>query len=346
MINNLIKNLQQQISVLENRLEKFENKTENIIANSACAIWTNNLLNINIVNRKTIDIKTIKNISQNNFFCQLTIKFFNYSKQNIKFDLFCDNIQIGSEQNNYENGLFETTIVGTYQNLISNKLKIKLSINPKNNKQVTILSTKLTIWGISQDISQEYDALLTNTNCILTYLSNNRLYYKMFNKELNDINFDFKYLNNSISHSICSDNDKVFLFRVDTNGNLFFSNFLENQENFISKNVNKVSSCFFDNSIYFSYISNGDCYYGEIINNIVISNKKITTLLGKFSNCYMYSETINNKCYLILTKENGSNYLLENISKKLCSSENIIADINLLISTQEGELWISPFIIN
>ena len=52
----------------------------------------------------------------------------------------------------------------------------------------------------------------------------------------------------------------------------------------------------------------------------------------------MYSETINNKCYLILTKENGSNYLLENISKKLCSSENIVADINLLISTQEGEL--------
>lgn len=338
MINNLIKNLQQQISVLENRIEKFENKTQDIIANSACSIWSNNLLNINIINRKTIDIKTIQNTSQKNIFCQLTIKFFNYSEQDIKFDLFCDNIQIGSEQNNFENGLFETTIVGTYQNLISNELKIKASINPKNNKQVTILSTKLTVWGINQDTSQEYDALLTNTNCILTYLSNNRLYYKIFDKNLDDKDFDFKYLINSSSHSICSSSDKIILFRVDTNGNLFFSNFLNGQEKFISKNVNKVSSCVLDNSIYFSYISDGDCYYGEIINDIVISNKKITTILGRFSNCYMYSENINNKCYLILTKENGSNYLLENTSKKLCSSENIVADINLLISTQEGEL--------
>ena len=79
MINNLIKNLQQQISVLENRIEKFENKTQDIIANSACSIWSNNLLNINIINRKTIDIKTIQNTSQKNIFCQLTIKFFNYS---------------------------------------------------------------------------------------------------------------------------------------------------------------------------------------------------------------------------------------------------------------------------
>mgnify|MGYP003296502894 CR=1 FL=1 len=51
----------------------------------------------------------------------------------------------------------------------------------------------------------------------------------------------------------------------------------------------------------------------------------------------MYSEDLNNRCYLILSKENGSNYLLENIKENLCSSENIYADINLSITTQEGE---------
>lgn len=337
MINNSIKNLQQQISELENRLSKFEKKAENIIAGSNFSTWQNSLLNINIVNRKTISIKTLKNTPNDNLFFQLTIRFFNYSKQDIKFDLLCDNLQIGTEQHNFQNGIFDITIVGTYQNAISNSIKVSTSINPKDNKQLTILSTKLTVWGINQSENFEYDALLTTNDCILTYISNGRLYYKIFNKELDDKDFDFLYYNNSISHSLSKNNEDVFLFRVDTNGNLFFSKFLENNEVFISNNVSKVSSCVFDNSIFFAYISDDECYYGEIINNVVISNKKITSIFGKFNNCYMYSEDLNNRCYLILSKENGSNYLLENIKENLCSSENIYADINLSITTQEGE---------
>ncbi len=345
MINNSIKNLQQQISELEHRLEKFEKKTENIVSNSNFVIWNNNLLNINVINRRTIPIATIDNSSQNNLFYQLTIKFFNYSDQNIKIDLICDNIQIGTDQQNYLNGLHETTINGTYKNSLAKVLNVNAVINPKQDKQVVILSTKLTVWGISQENLIEYDALLTSNYCILSYISNNRLYYKKFNKDLADSDFDFQYLNNAISHSLVNQNNDAILFRVDTNGNLFFSKFLDNNELFISKNVNKVSVCVFNNSIFYSYISNGECYYGEIINNIVISNNKITTLLGKFKGCYMYSETINNKCYLILTKENGANYLLENISTNFCSSENIFADVNLSI-TQEGEQWFFHFTIN
>lgn len=335
MINNSIKNLQKQISDLEQRLSKFENKAENILTNSGFSTWTNNLLNINIVNRKTIQIKTIKDNPKHNLFFQLKIKFFNYSPQDISFDLICDNIQIATEQHNYQNGIFEVSLVGNYQNAISKSILVKASIKPKSTKQVTILSTTLTVWGINQDISNEYNVCLTNSLCTLSYISNNRLYYKNFNKELDDKDFDFIFLNNSISHSLCSDSDNIFLFRVDVNGNLFFSKFLETQEVFISKNVSKVSSCYYNDSIFFSYISNGDCYYGEIINNIVISNNKISSLLGQFYSCYMYCENLNNKCYLILTKENGSNYLLENISNNFCSSENIFADINLTI-TEEG----------
>ena len=62
MINNSIKNLQKQISDLEQRLSKFENKAENILTNSGFSTWINNLLNINIVNRKTIQIVWIINV--------------------------------------------------------------------------------------------------------------------------------------------------------------------------------------------------------------------------------------------------------------------------------------------
>ena len=236
MINNSIKNLQHQISELENRLSKFEKKTENIITSSNLSTWQNNLLNINIVNRKSIPIKTLDNTKNNNLYFQLTIKFFNYSNQDIKFDLLCNNIQIGTAQENFQNGLFEITVVGTYQDAISNSINVSASINPKENKQVTIFSTKLTLWGISQSEQYEYDAVLTSNHCVLTYISNGRLYYKKFIKELDANDFDFLYLNNSISHSLSTNNEDIFLFRVDPDGNLFFSEFLDNNEIFISKN--------------------------------------------------------------------------------------------------------------
>ena len=49
----------------------------------------------------------------------------------------------------------------------------------------------------------------------------------------------------------------------------------------------------------------------------------------------MYSN--NEKLYLILTKEDGSNYLLENIHNSLSSGENINAELNLTINTYEAK---------
>ena len=337
MTNNTLKSLESKISNLEQKIKKLEKQSLEIVENLGFSVWTQNLLNINIINRKQFVVKTIENNSRNHLFFQLKVSFLNYSTQDIKFDLLCDNILIASDSNHYQNNISEITLFGTYQNIISDKIKVELSTKPLSGKQITILSTTLTVWGISTTQNEEYDALETSYKYLLSYISNNRLYYKIFDKQTNSNDVDFIYLNEAKSHSITKDSaDNIYIFRVDCNGNLFFRKSLNSQENFISNNVSKVSSCCFNNKIYFSYISSGDCYYGEIFNNFVISNKKITTIFGIFESSYMYANETYNKCYMILTKKDNSNYLLENISNNLCSSENIYAEINLNISTEVG----------
>lgn len=338
MINNSIKDLQLKINRLEKKIDILENKSQSFVNNLGFSVWTNNFLNLNIINQKQFLIKTISKNLNNNLFFQLRIKFLNYSQQEIKFDLLCNNIKIGSENNTFDNNIHEITVSGSYQNILSETIKVELHVNPKNSKQLTLINTTLTVWGIAPSFNEEYDALETESEYLLSYISNNRLYYKTFNKHTNSNDVDFIYLNEAISHSICKDiDDNIFLFYVDLSGNLFFRKFNNSHNYFISTNVNKVCSCIFNNTIYFAYITNDECYYGEILNNIVISNKKVTSIFGKFVNCYLYSDNKNNKCYMILSKENNSNYLLENISNNLCSSENISAEINLNISTGVDE---------
>ena len=69
-------------------------------------------------------------------FFQLNIQFFNYSNQDIKFGLLCDNVMIGNVSSNYQNGVYEATIYGTYQNSIFDRIKTELFIDPKLNKQL------------------------------------------------------------------------------------------------------------------------------------------------------------------------------------------------------------------
>lgn len=338
MINNSINKLQSQISNLESKIKSLEKSSINKINNLGFSVWTKNLLNFNLFDKRKFHIATINNSDKRNLFFQLKTSFNNFSNQKIQFDLYCDNIKIGSETQSFDNQSYEISVSGTFQNVIADKINIYLVVNPKQKKQISIISSILTVWGINQSQNEEYDALETNEKYFLSYISNNYLHYKIFNKNIEESDVDFLSMGEYISHSICKDNnDNLFLFKVDIDGNLFLENIQTKQEILISTNTIKVSSCYLNNSLYFTYISNNDCYFGEILNNVVISNNKITSLHGKFINCYLYSNLFTNKCYLILTKIDGSNYLLESISNDFKSNENIIAEIDLYISTKEGE---------
>ena len=335
IIVDSVKKLLSKVESLEKKVEKLESRQKDLTEGIGFNVYAKNFLNYQVISNKSFRIRTINNDNKNSMFFQLKIRFYNFSEQNIQFTLFADKIQIGSEIQSYKSGYFESIVFGTYQNITNDKIVLDLSVSPKGSKQVTVTNTTLTVWGDSDGHQDEYSALETNSKYLLSYISNGRLYYKIFNKTQNVEDCEFEFYNESISHSVCSNNEDVFLFRVDPDGNLFFSEFLDSSEVFISDNVSKVTCCFFNNYIIFCYISNGDCFYGEIQNSIVISNKNITSPIGKFKECYLYSNNINNHCYLIITKTDNSNYLLENINNSFSSSENICAEISLNISLQE-----------
>ena len=331
-LNNIDK-LNAKILELEERIEKLSSQ-DNLIKKSGVTIYNKQLANCHILTRKTIDIINLYNPGKNQIYIQLKIKFYNYSPQNIQFKLFLDKILISQETNYYTNNSCEIVLSGVYQNNTSDNINIQLQAISKEEKQFTLIDSTLTVWGNSiEDKLNEYDAIESNNSIFLSYIKNSQLYYKIFDKNIDSEDVDFIYLDDAISHSICNLNNTLYLFRVDPSGNLFYYKLLDKNEIFISSNVSKVTCCGTNSEIIFAYISNGQAFYGEIFNNIVISNKQIKSLLGFFINCHIKFNAYNNKCYLLLTKNDSSNYLLESISNNFCSSENICADISLHIST-------------
>ena len=330
-IQNSLEKLRLKIIDLEEKINNITSKKE-AQSNSGVYIFQKELLNFKISKTKTVRIKTLDNILKNQIFVQLKLAFYNFSQQDIKFSLLADKIQIAQEIKNCSNGLNEILIFGTYHNQVSDKIQIDVSVTPHQGKQITLFNATLTIWGISTTEYEEYHALETTSDYFLSYISNGRLYYKIFNKNTDAQSINFQYFSDANSHSSCCANDEIYLFRVDPDRNLFFSNFSNINEIFIAKNVSNVACCYYNNSIIFCYITNGDAFYGEIKNNIVISNKQINSLHGKFISCYLYFNNLNSKTYLILTKKDQSNYLLESIANTNSSSENIYAISNLNIS--------------
>lgn len=331
-IQNTLEKLRLKVIDLEERINALskKNQTQEL---DGVTIYSKQFLNFKIISPKTLHIKTLNNNVDRQIFIQLKVNFYNFSQQNIKFNLLADKIQIGQEIKNFNNGSNEITIFGTYKNSINDKIEISLFVNPQGSKQITLTNTVLTIWGVSETPIEEYHAIETPTKYFLSFLTNNRLYYKFFNKESNDQVHDFIFLEEASTHSVCCDGDEIIIFKTDTAGNLFFNKLSNHDEIFIANNVSNVSCCFSNESLIFCYISNGEAYYGEIKNNVVISNKKITSPHGKFSSCYLFFNAKNKKTYMILSKKDNSNYLLESVSDAHCSSENIYAISNLNIST-------------
>lgn len=342
MINKKINDLESKITELENKFDKLKKENLNLSDNFNQSVYSENFLNINTVSKKKFLIKKISVLSNKNLFIQLKLNILNLSPQTIDFELFCDNIRISKHSNKYQNEFYEISLSGNYQTLINKDLKIELIINPKNNKQVKLIQTTLVIWGINQEFNNEYDAITLESKYCLSYISNNVLYYKIFDKSTPHETQEFIKLSQAKSHSLLNYNNTPYMFYIDINNNLFLKNLNTLEDVYIINNASKISTCTNNTNIYFAYIKSGECFYGEIYNQSAISNKKITSIWGTFSDCYLYYDNIKMRVYLILTKENGDNYLLESTLNNLSYNENINSEIILEISTSNDEenLWI------
>lgn len=326
-----IDKLTNKITELEERIDELKSNKQHH-DNSGVIVYSKKLLNFKILKQRTLDIFNLENKNKAQLFFQLKVKLYNQTSQNIQFKLFADKILIAQDTDYFQNGNNEIILFSNYQNLVSDFINLQLQVKSQDEEQILISETILTVWGISEKIDEEYEALICGENIFLSYINNKRLYYKFLNKDTDTESYDFNFLDNSISHSICTDNLNLILFRVDLAGNLFYRFKLTDEETFISSNVSRVSCCYFNNKIVYAYISNGNVFYGEIHNNNVISNNKLLNPHGSFENCHIKYNPHNNKCYLLITKADKSNYLLESINNSFSSSENICAEVKLTIN--------------
>lgn len=326
---------------LEERLDKLNKTILNSEIDSKFSLFNNNCINATVITQKTISLAKFEN-NKTQMYYSLTINFLAQTKQEIEFYLMANTNRIGHLLQTFEVGNHTITISGVYEDKISEIIQVKFLTNPREDKAVLVNSSSLMIWGnFAIDNETEFSAIETNSNYILTYCSNQRLYLKTIDK----VNIDsqeetsFEFVLPAKSHSLCYDrtNDICYLLRIDNNDNLFISNTADFNEIFIANNVNKCSAIFND-SLIISFIKFGQCYYSQFENNNLISNKIITQVSGEFKDCNLFFDDTKNKTYLILTKLDGSNYLFESVEKISSSGESINAAISISFFTYEEQL--------
>jgi len=270
--------------------------------------------------------------------CQIYINL--SSKQSITCKLKVGEITAAKTTQDFDIGNQSVTLAGDFNSLSNDFLDICLEIISEDNKLVYLQNTTLIVFGaLNQDTNtHSYQATKTESNIILSYIKNNSLYYKLADISVGDYESDdFVFHSHTISYSYAylDGEKKIYLFRVDTNKNLLFSEFFNSQEQFIIDQVSHVSACANQDSIVVSYIKNNSCYVFSIKNGVMSNHQRFNKLKRSFTKCFIYFNNYINHIFLMLTDNNSSNYLIETLNEFDEKHENIKAKYKLNISTYE-----------
>lgn len=339
-----IKTLLNRTSELEDKINKLSTN-QNADANSNSFVcFSKGLINLSFLNSNQLllaEFETKKNIP---LYFQNQIELNIPTSQDIKISLIINDIAIFKSTRKLQAGYNQFTLMKSYIPIESEQVKLYLKITTENSSPITIISDTLFVWGLSEifnDIS--YQSIDIGENFLLSYLNNNVIFYSIVPKSEISLNCeDFTYYGNALSHSFVynSNLNKIFLFRVDIDGNLFYTNFEENNENFIEQNVTQISTSYGNDKTVISIIKNGKCYIREMDNNENISNAtQIENLNLNVTKSYIFFNQLNNKFYLILSDKNNSNYITESILENQVEHHYINANYSISYSTYGITTW-------
>lgn len=333
-----IKTLLNKTNELEDEIEQISETSNEKTETSNYVTFTKNLLNYSILTTQKVQIAQIEVIKNSSIYFQILIDVNLTTSQKVTFSLIVDNISIYKSTKTLSNGFNQISIMKAYNPLISTQSDIYIEITPTENKLVTLSLVSLSVWGlIDTQNNIKYQAIETENNILLAYLNNYQLFYKEVDKTTGSFNSeDFNLFKSAKSFLFAynSQNKILLLFRVDTAGNLFYSNFNDKNEVFVSSGVQDVSACTDNSSTLITFIKNQKCYFVILNNNLILSDEKLLYNNNyKLKFCYAYFNNFNQKFYVITTDENDANFLIESQNETLNKQENINANISLTIST-------------
>lgn len=335
------------LKTLINKTNDLETKINNISDSKNINNITNNficfskgLINLSFLNSNKLLIAKFETIKGNHLYLQNQIELNIPVSQNIKISLLVNDIAIYRSTRKLQTGYNQLTIMKNYLPLTSEPVSVYLEVLAEDNSLITIISDTLFVWGLS-NISKKtsYYAVEIEDDFLLAYLDNNTIYYKITQKSEISLNSeDFNYYSNAKSFAITyfKTTKQLFFFRVDIDGNLFFTDFYKNHETFIDSNISHVSCTCNNNLILVSVVKNGKCYTFELDKLFTPSNQILVDCHNIYiEKSYLHFNEFNNKFYLIVTDKNSSNYLLETIDEYEFDQSFINVDYNIDFSSYE-----------
>ena len=342
MINS-IKTLINKTNELEEKINNLSHSQANIYSTGGFASFSKNYINLSFSNLDNFIIAEFETEASKHLYFQNQIELNLPLSQNVKITLLLNDIAIYKSTRKLQEGFNQISIMKSYVPFKSEQVKVYLKIVAEDGSPITIISNNLFVWGLYEKPSQiEYQAIETNDKYLLSYINNNSIYYCFVEKNESSLNAeDFQYFGTAQSYSFVYNNklDELFLFRVDLNGNLFYTEFFENNETYITSNVSHVSATMGNNLIVVSYIKNSNCHTFEFDSNRTILNGTAVSCFNfELIKSYIYYNSFNNKYNLILTDINNSNYLTQNVVETETEHKFINASYSISITTYEGEL--------
>ena len=324
-----------------NRLSSYENVKSNM-NHFVCFSSTN--LNQSFINQDKILLAEFEITENQSLYFQNKIDINLPIDESVKFSLFINNIAIYRSTKNLNAGFNQITIMKSYLPLKSEQVNLYLKIETNENSLITILSNDLLIWGldnVSNEIS--YISIEINDSYFLSYLNNNSIYYKIVGKEpisLNSVDFDFYSYAKAFSVSYLNNSNTLFLFKIDLDGNLQLNDFYNNKIIYLDSFVTDISSTTDDEKFVISYIKNNKCFNMEIYPDYSFSNPiPVLFNVGIPKKSYINYNKFNNKFYLVICNQNGSNFLIKNCIEHNNNHFNISANYSIKINTYEVTKW-------
>lgn len=335
MINKL-KTTYRKTIALENQVQELSHSKNDIKNQTNCVTFSRQLLNLSIRVTKKIFLAEFEVTKGSSLYFQNQIEMNLTESHKVRFTLIVNGVYVYRSNKELSAGYNNITIMKAYEALLSEKVQVYLLIEPEFGKEVILTGETLAVWGITEkkEVSN-FEALETPTNFVLGFIDNQTLYYLLAPKELSGYTFeDFSVWGTAISCSFVYDsvNDALILFYVDANHNLFMLNFVNKNQTYIESDVDYVSACSNDESIFACYVKNNSIFYFDYKNLIVSNHKKLERVSTKFVTCKSAFNLYNNKFYIVGTDKFASNYLFESVTHDFADSMQISAGYTFNIS--------------
>ena len=255
------------------------------------------------------------------------------SNGDILTEILVDDINIFSETKHLSIGQSDYVFFKTFTPITTKNITTKIILSTHSNTLSTqILNSNIIILGAkgeeaSVDIEMNAIQINEEENALISFIDSNKLYYSIEPITKAQLNVkNFKFLLPAISHCFCNEgfisetnqNPKTILFRVSPEKNLYFSYIFDQKEEIlIDSNVSYVnatqSPLITGDSVFISYIKEGNCYYSTIKEGKLLKSKKLQLPSGTYKKIHPISHKNSDFIYLIASNTNGSNYIVRSL---------------------------------